>query len=174
MSLKDLPKNLTFKPKQTIDPFAFQALTLDAISVNLAKSAGIHEESQKILVENQKLLSSILQELKDEADEGEVLTQNGLVQSNDFTFIETITAPGHPVKGYAIINDGPDNSIYVAHNTTKAGLQPDIDNITSSISRFRLVQVGEEIRFVFNRRKIYNVTIIAASGTSNIRTWLVW
>lgn len=129
-----------------------------------------------------KLLSSILKELQDDADEGEVLSINGTVQSNDFTFIETITAPGHPVKGYAVINDDPTtggNAIFVAHNTTKAGLQPDFDNITSNISRFRRVNPGEEIRFIFNRRRIYNVAILANAvpgtiSTAAIRGWLVW
>lgn len=173
MSIKDLPKSLTFKPKQTIDPFAFQALTLDAISVNLAKSAGIHEESQKILAENQKLLASILQELRNDADEGEFLAQHGTVITTDFTIIETEIAPNHPVKGYSIKNDGP-GTIFVAHNISKAGLQPDIDNLTSALSRFWEVRLNEEITFSFNRRKILNVAIIAATVDSDYRAWLSW
>lgn len=173
MSLKDLPKNLAYKPKQTIDPFAFQALTLDAISVNLAKSAGIHEESQKILVENQKVFAAILQELKDDADDGEFLAQHGTVIATDFTIIETEIAPNHPVKGYSIKNDGP-GTIFVAHNISKAGLQPDIDNLASAVSRFWEVRINEEITFSFNRRKILNVAMIAATVDSDFRAWLSW
>lgn len=173
MSLKDLPKNLTFKPKQTIDPFAFQALTLDAISVNLAKSTGIQEESQKILVENQKVLAAILQELRDDSDDGEFLAQHGTVIATDFTIIETEIAPNHPVKGYSIKNDGP-GTIFVAHNVSRAGLQPDIDNLASALSRFWQVRLNEEITFSFNRRKILNVAIIAATVDSDFRAWLSW
>jgi Xaa-Pro aminopeptidase len=171
MAIKKLQQ--VFKPKQSIDPFALQTLNIDAISVNIAKLTKFHISSQEILLENQKLLSDILKELKDEIDEGEILSQSGTVTTTDFVFIETEQAPGHPIKGYSVKNDGP-NTIYVGHNTTKAGLEPSLDDVTSSISRFREVKNKEEIRFIFNRRRIYNVSILAKGGDSSYRTWLVW
>jgi hypothetical protein len=164
---------LKFKPKETISPQAFTALTLDAISVNMKRLTDIELQNQTVLLENQKLLEYILQELRDEADEGEFLTVLDIVTTTEFFFYDTISAPGHPVKGYAIANSGP-NTIYVAHNTTKAGLEPDLVDITSPVSRFQQILSGEEVRYIFNRRKIYNIAILARGGDSTFRAWLTW
>ena len=171
MAIKKLQQ--IFKPKQSIDPFALQTLNIDAISVNIAKLTKIELANQEILLENQKLLGSILQELKDEADEGEFLTVLDTVTTTVFYFYDTIAAPGHPIKGYAIANQGP-NTIYVAHNTTKVGLEPNLADITSPVSRFQQILSGEEVRYIFNRRKIYNVAILARDGNSTFRAWLTW
>lgn len=154
------------KPREIVDPLTLQVTNLDDISVKLSKLLEIEAN-------NQKYLNAILKELRDEADEGEFLTIIDTATTTDFTFIETITAPGHPVKGYAVSNEGP-NTIYVAHNTTKAGLQPDLDNVTSPISRFQQILSGEEVRYIFNRRKVYNLAILARSGDSTFRAWLTW
>lgn len=154
------------KPREIVDPLTLQVTNLDDISVKLSKLIDI-------TAINQKYLNAILKELRDEADEGEFLTIIDTATTTDFYFYETTTAPGHPVKGYAISNEGP-NTIYVAHNTTKAGLQPSIDDVTSRLSRFQQILSGEEVRYIFNRRKIYNIAMLAKDADSIFRMWLTW
>jgi len=162
-----------FKPKETVNPQALTAVTLDDISTGIDELIKIEKDNQKLLANSFTLLANILEEVREEADEGAVLSQSGTVTTTDFIFMDTISAPEHPVKGYAVKNDGP-NSIYVGHNVTKAGLQPSLGDITSSLSRFREIKNKEEIRFIFNRRKVENVAFIAVGGSSLYRSWLVW
>lgn len=163
----------TFQPSTTINPQALTAITLDDISANLSKLIEIETDNQKLLAASFELHAAILQEIREEMDEGEVLSVSGTVTSTDFVFINTISTPEHPVRGYSIKNDGP-NTVYVGHNVTKAGLQPSLTDVTSNLSRFREVKNKEEVRFIFKRRKIENVAILAQTGSSSYRGWLVW
>lgn len=131
------------------------------------------KELLKATLVNQKVLKDILKELKDEADDGEFMTLIDTVTTTDFQFINTTEAPGHPVKGYAISNEGP-NTIYVAHNVSKANIVPDLIDVTTTTSRFQQVLSTEEIRFIFNRRKVRNIAILARDGNSTFRAWLTW
>lgn len=167
------PNSITFRPKETINPQALTAITLDDISASLNELIKIETDNQKLLANNFKLLANILQELREEMDEGAVLPVSGTVTTTEFIFIDTITHPEHLVKGYSIKNDGP-NTIYVGHNVTNAGLQPSIDDVTSNLSRFKEIKNKEEIRFIFNRRRVENVAILAKGGNSAFRGWLVW
>jgi predicted O-methyltransferase YrrM len=165
--------NNTFKPSETVNPQALVAINLDDISASLTELIKIETDNQKLLAASFELQAAILQEIREEMDEGEVLSVSGTVTSTDFVFIDTISAPEHPVRGYSIKNDGS-NTIYVGHNVTKAGLQPSISDVTSNLSRFRQINNKEEIRFIFKRRKIENVAILAQTGSSSYRGWLVW
>lgn len=124
---------------------------------------------------NQKFLSHILKELKDEADEGEYIQQNGTVTSTQFVILNTETSPSHPVKGFILKNDGP-NDILFAHNASMEGIDASIEDTlsTSTTLRFEKISQDEEVRFMFNRRVVKNVHLISQGGNSSFRSWLVW
>lgn len=159
-------KQINKSSSQIVDPLALQVTTLDDISVKMSQLL----ESQ---IESQRYYNAILKELRDEADEGEYLTILDTATTTDFYTVETELSPGHPVKGYAISNEGQ-NTIYFAHNTSKAGLQASLDDVTSALSRFQQLKCGEEIRYVFNRRKVLNVSLLAKDGDSVFRLFLNW
>ena len=166
---KDIVKQTTSSsPKQIVDPLVFQASTLDDISVKLSKLI-----SQSEL--NRKYLNAILKEQRDEADEGQELTQDGNVLSTEFTFVDIgQLRQGLRVKGFELANDGIDNAIYFAWNTTRAGLEPSLDDPTSSLTKFRLLQPDDSIKIIFNRRVISNISLLGQGGSSTYRLWMVW
>lgn len=165
-------KNL-FQPSPTINPQALAAISLDDIASGINELIKIETDNQKLLANSYGLLADILSELRENQDEGGDLPSHGIVTTSDFIFLDTITNPGHPVKAFLLKNDGP-NSIYMGFNVTKAGLQPTISDITSTLSRFREVKNKEVDRFIFNKRKIENVAFITTSGSSSYRCSLVW
>lgn len=123
---------------------------------------------------NQKLLVSILGELKAGADEGEFLRRDGTVTTTQFTILNAMSNPGHPVKAYTVRNDGP-NTIYVAHNAAYSStLDADTIDVTSNTSRFEEILANEDIKFVFNRNAVRSVHILAKDGDSQFRAWLTW
>jgi len=166
-------KPIQFKQKQPqskeiVDPTAYPVVLLDDISVKLSKLIDLSTL-------NQKYLNAILKELRDEADEGQELTQDGTVLSTEFTFIDIgQLRQGLKVKSFELANDGVDNAIYFAWNTTQAGLEPGLDDTTSNLTKFRLLQPGDSIKIVFNRKVIMNIAIIGQGGSSTYRLWMVW
>lgn len=122
---------------------------------------------------NLNIQSKILDELKDEADEGEILRSSGTVTTTAFTIINTITDPGHPVKAFELTNDG-DNSIYVGFNVVISSEGADIIDVTNNLSRFDLIANGEDILYKFNRNKIRNIYLLASGGNSDYRLKLTW
>lgn len=179
MSLKDLPQlpkqlnldkssNSPFKAKQTINPATFQAITLDDISVKLSKLLDL--EIVRLDVENK-----ILKELGDRRDEGKELTQDGTVSSTDFTFIDLgQLRQGLRVKSFELANDDITNGIYFGWNTTEAGLQPSLDNPTSLLTKFRILNAGDTIKIIFNNRVIENIALLGQGGDARFRLWAVW
>ncbi len=134
----------------------------------------------EVEISNQKILNSILEkdsaileEQKAEADEGKYRRLSGTVTTSQFTIIDTITDPGHSIKGYKITNDGP-NSILFAHNVTISSISPDIVDTISNDSRFELLLLNETSEVSYNRRKIDNVYLLASGGNSDFRAKLVW
>lgn len=165
-----------------IDANKFIAITMNDISFKLSKLIDISIKNEKILstlldytVKNEERLKVIQGELVAEADSGEFLRVNGTVTTTQFTIIDTDTSPGYAVKGYTIKNDGP-NTIFVAHNAAiSSGVDVDpVDVTTSAISKFEQVLSNEDIKFVFNRRKVRNIHLLAQGGNSQFRAWLVW
>lgn len=154
-------------PKQIVEPFTFQAVTLDDISVKLSQLIDIS-------ILNHKLLNSVLKELKDEADKGGYIRLAGTVTTNQFVIIDTFRAPNHPVKGYIVRNDGA-NPIFVAHNASldsNTGIEP--FEVASDTTRFETIHPNEDVRFRYNRNTIKNVYLLASGGDSTYRCWLVW
>lgn len=164
-----------------IDADKFMAMTLDDISIKLDRLTNLFIKNQQTLsslleytIKNEKRLAIIQEETLAEADSGEFLRRVGTVTTTRFVIIDTIVAPGHMAKGYAVINDGP-NNIYVGHNMAiSSELDADIIDVTSDTTRFSQILPGEDIKFVFNRRKILNVHILASGGDSTFRAWLTW
>jgi len=139
------------------------------------------QEPVKITQENIKPLfeqliqinTDILKELKNEADEGEVMRLSGTVTTTEFTILNTITDPGHPIKAFEFNNDG-ENSIYVGFNVVLSGEGADIIDVTNNLSRFDLIQPTEDISYSYNRRKIRNIYLLSSGGDSTYRLKLIW
>ena len=164
-----------------IDADKFMAMTMDDISIKLDKLVDLLVKNQNTLsslleytVKNEKRLEIIQNQLLEEADEGQFIRMSGTVTTTQFTIIDTNVTPGHMVKGYTIKNDGP-NNIFVGHNVAiSSKVDADIVDVTTAVSRFDIVEPNEDIKFVFNRKRIRNVHILAQGGDSQFRAWLVW
>ena len=154
--------------REIVDPLTLQVTNLDDISVKLSKLLTIEEK-------NQLYLNAILKELRDEKDEGQELTQDGTVLSTDFTFVDIgQLRQGLRVKSFELANDSTTNSIYFGWNVTEAGLQPSLDDPTSSLTKFRLLNAGDSIKIIFNRRVIRNIALLGNGASVPFRLWLVW
>lgn len=138
-----------------IKPDIFVATTLDEISRKLG-----------ILVDTN---SKVLKELVDERDEGEYLRREGTVTTTMTTF-DILGILGFPVRGYEIHNDGV-NTIIFAHNLTPSLIDPTVD---TNNTRFSTLLVGDNIRFIYNRKIVRNIYLKANTGTSDFRLWLLW
>lgn len=168
-------------PENIVNPEIITFVTLDDISLKFNKLIDLFSKNQKTLsslleytIKNEKRLEIIQDQLIDEADEGQFIRTSGTVYTNRFTIIDTMVSPGHMVKGYNVKNDGPHN-IYVGHNVTiSSDIDADIIDVTTTVSRFEIVEPDEDIKFVFNRKTIRNVHILASGGDSQFRAWLVW
>ena len=164
-----------------IDADKFMAITLDDISFKLSQLTDLFIKNQNTLeslleytIKNEQRLSVIEEQLLAEADNGQYVRTSGVVTTNRFIIIDTDMAPGHMVKGYTVKNDGP-NTIFVAHNAAVTSeLDVDIMDVTSNTSRFQEVLPNEDVKFIFNRRTILNVHILAQGGNSNFRAWITW
>lgn len=168
LQTKDIKNIVKSKPKEIIDPTAYPTVLLDDISVKLSKLL-----SQSEL--NQKYLNAVLKELRDEADEGQELSENGTVLSTEFTFIDIgQLRQGLKIKSFELVNDSTTNSLYFAWNTTKAGLQPSLDDPHSSLTKFRLLQPGDSTKRVFNRKVIRNIALLGNGASIPYRLWMVW
>lgn len=164
-----MPKN--DKKSEIIEPDASIYVTLDDISQKFSKLLKTQAEFLKTASRNEKLLSSILKELRDEADEGEYLFVSGTATTVISANITDLLAiMGHPVKGYIIKNGGA-NTIQVGHNITRSSID---SNVQTASARFYPVFTGEQHKEMFNRKVIRNVYIRTASGTSAYRLWLLW
>lgn len=165
LQTKDIVKQ---KPREIIDPTAYPVILLDDISVKLSKLIDI-------TTLNRKYLNAILKELRDEADEGKDLPQNGTVLATDFTFIDIgQLKQGLKIKSFELANDSSTNSLYFGWNVTKAGLQPSLDDPTSSLTKFRLLEAGDSIKIVFNRKVIENIAMLGNGASVSFRLWMVW
>lgn len=161
-------KDIKPKPKEIIDPTAYPVILLDDLSVKLSKLIDL-------TTLNRKYLNAILKEQRDEADEGQELTHDGTVLSTEFEFIDIgQLRQGLRVKGFELANDGINNAIFFAWNTTQAGLQPSLDDPTSSLTKFRLLQPSDSIKIIFNRKVISNISLLGQGGSSTYRLWMVW
>ena len=143
---------------------AYQSKLLDIQTKNIIITQG-----------NQKLLSLILKELRDTADDGDYITMGDTATTSKFTIIDTQKDPGHPVKSYTIFNDGK-YSIYVGHNVALSSVGPDkLDaNINNITNRFNLIKSGNHYNYSVNRQKIRNIYLLAAKGASQFRITLAW
>ncbi len=148
-------------------------VVLDDINGNLITLIEIQVKNQEILLETQKTQKRILHELRAEADDGEVLRLSGTATTTEFTIVNTITDPGHPIKAFDVTNDGA-NSLYVGFNVVISGEGADIVDVTNSLSRFDLLANKESLKYSYNRHKIRNIYLLASGGDSNYRLKLIW
>jgi hypothetical protein len=167
--------NSPFKPKETVNPQTFQAVTLDDISVKLSKLFDL--ETIKLGVEKKRLdvEKAILKELQDRRDQGKELPQSGTVLSTDYTFIDLgQLRQGQKAKSFELLNDDPNNDLYFGWNTSEAGLQPSLDDPQSSLSKFRILGAGESIKIKNNVDTIENIALLGKQGDVVFRLWFVW
>lgn len=177
IDVKDIEKG----PENIINPEVFMAITIDDISLKFNKLIELSIKNQKTLssilehtIENEKRLGVIQDQLLAEADNGQFLRTSGTVTTASFTIIDTNVTPGHMVKGYTVKNDGP-NNIFVGHNVAiSSDVDADIVDVTTLTSRFDEILPNEDIKFIYNRRTIRNVHILASGNNSQFRCWLVW
>lgn len=168
------------QPGKIIPPEMANFLSADDFNVRLQqlissteKNNEIQQKNQEILLQTQKIQKQILRELKAEADMCEVLRLNGTVTTTEFTIVNTITDPGHPVKSFELTNDG-DNPIYVGFNVVISGEGADIIDVTSTITRFELIASGEDVLYRYNRHGIRNIYLLGSGGNSTYRLKLTW
>lgn len=168
------------QPGKIIPPEMANFLVADDFNVRLdklinltQKNQEIQIKNQEILTETQKLQKQILNELKAEADKGEVIRLSGTVTTTAFTIVDTIKDPGHPIKAFELTNDGA-NSIYVGFNVVLSGEGADVIDVTNNLSRFDLIANGEDIIYKYNRHKIRNIYLLASGGNSTYRLKLTW
>lgn len=131
------------------------------------------KELLKTTLTNQKILSSILKQQLEEADEGAYSVRSGIVTTTSFVTIECVRNIGHPVKGYNIKNNGP-NPIYIAHNASMDGIDPELIDVTTSETRFELLGPNLSMAVTYNRKKIRNVSILSSVGNSSYIIKLLW
>lgn len=169
------------QPNYTADPNVFSLITLDDISLKLNKLIDLSITNQKTLtsileytIKNEKRLEVIQDQILAGADNGQFLRTDGTVTTTEFTIIDTNIAPGHMIKSYTIKNDGL-NNIFVGHNVAVSSrVDADIIDVTTLTSRFDVILPNEDIKFVYNRRTIRNIHILAQGGNSSFRAWLSW
>ncbi|MDP2755401.1 MAG: hypothetical protein Q8P40_13570 [Nitrospirota bacterium] len=155
---------------EIIEPDASIYVTLDDISQKFTKLLKTQAEILKTASRDQKLLSSILKELQDEADEGEYIRREATANPNTFDVLDFLAILGSPVKGYFIKNDGA-NTILHGHNITNLSIDSNINTVDA---RFSSLLSTEESRVVYNRNKIKNVYIKSVAGNSAYRVKVVW
>ena len=155
------------KEEYILNPTLSNFILLDQISKRLGTLVKVQERHEQVL-------SAILKEERDGADEGEYLVLSGKVHTDKFTIIDTQIAPGHPVKGFFIQNDGP-HTIKLAHNAAISSVGPDIADVeNSNTSRFISLLSNEVTEFSYNRNKIRNIYMLGKEGRSSFRIKLVW
>ncbi len=156
------------------------SLNIDSLNSNIdslnSNIVNLNTKLYKLITtieKNHNTQTEILNELKAEADTGEVLRLYGTATTTAFTIVNTITDPGHPIKAFEFTNDGT-NSIYVGFNVVPSGEGADIIDVTNNLSRFDLIVGGEDLIYKYNRNKIRNIYLLSQTGTSTYRIKLTW
>lgn len=183
---RDITKSISMdtihrrNPENIVNPEIITFVTLDDISLKFNKLIDLFTNNQKTLsslleytIKNEKRLEIIQNQLLEEADEGARLLFSGTVLTTRFTVLDTDVDPGHPVKGYRVHNDGP-NNLYVAHNAALSSAGPDVIDVTSTNAIFELLQPNEVAEDSYNRKQIKNIYLLASGGNTSFRAKLVW
>jgi hypothetical protein len=119
----------------------------------------------------------ILQELRDEADEGKAIISNGTVTTTDFVVIDTQISPGHNVKGFTVENTDVvgGNDIYVGMNIVRQPqLDADITDVIKANPIFNQIAPNESFEFKFNRNTVKSIHLRAVTGSPTYKAFLVW
>ena len=137
------------------------------------------ELTDSLLVELLTVNRLILQELRDEADEGKAIISNGIVTTTDFVIIDTQISPGHSVKGFTVENTDTvangSNSIYVGMNIVRQPqLDADITDVIKVNPVFNRIVPGESFEFKFNRNTVKSIHLLAVTGSPTYKSWLTW
>lgn len=122
--------------------------------------------------------TEILKEQRDRRPKGKVLRKRGAAPTDRFFIIDTNIDPGHKVRSYVVINDGP-NNIFVGFNVAfSPQLDASVEDLVSDVSRFDELMPGEHSEEGFDTEEIASLHIISdpstGLGPSNFRARMVW
>ena len=176
VQMDKVSRNLTSLVKSQVIQLKNQDSQLKNQDTQLKIQESLDSKFNKLIeieTKNNEILQYILKEQKDSADEGEVMRKSGTVTTTEFTIIDTIREPGHPVKAFELINDSV-NSIYVGFNVVSSSTGANLTDVTSDLTRYDLVATTESIIYRFNRNKIKNIYLLATVGNSTYRLKLIW
>jgi hypothetical protein len=143
------------------------------------------DELKKVADTHTKLLEAIytrdteiLKEARDRRPKGKVMRKKGSAPTTDFFIIDTNKDPGHKVRAYVVINDGP-NNMFVGFNVAYTPqLDASVEDIVSDPTRFDELMPGEKSEEGFDTEEIASLHMISdpttGLGESNFRARLVW
>lgn len=157
----ELPKPLT--KEVIIEPGLAIFTVLDDVSHKLTELTVLTQK-------NESLLTQILRENQDNADQGEYIRREETANPNTFNIYDFLGILGFPVKGFYLKNDGANTIIY-GHNITEFSIDA---SINTNDARFSSLYTHEEERFIFNRKRIKNIYILSVGGNSAYRLKAVW
>lgn len=142
-------------------------------------------ELKDITSKHTELLSSILEkdtqilkEARDRRPKGKVMRRRGTAITTDFFIIDTNKDPGHKIRSYTVINEGP-NAIFVGFNVAfSPQLDASIEDLVSDEQRFDRIDVGQMTGDGFDTEEIASLHIIAdpntGLGSSTFKAKLIW
>lgn len=154
------------KVEKLVDPTLATFVKLDDLMVKL-------DELLNVTNENKKLLSFILKEQRDEADEGNFVESHGTATTTQFVVVNVEVILDHKVKGYYLKNDGP-NDILLSHNLTPDGATVEAATLDRTGINLSVLKSGDIESFNYNRKKIKNIYLLASGGNSDYRLKLIW
>jgi len=179
MSNKDAMSSKDSKPEEFVmNPILAVHTQVDDLSIEVDELKDIANTHTKLLTAIYERDTEILKEARDRRPKGKVMRKKGSASTTNFFIIDTNIDPGHKVRSYVVINDGP-NNMFVGFNVAfTPQLDASIEDIVSDPTRFDELMPGEHSEEGFDTEEIASLHIIAdpstGLGPSNFRARLVW
>jgi hypothetical protein len=127
---------------------------VDDLTIEVDELKKVADTHTKLLEAIYQRDTEILKEQRDRRPKGKVLRKKGSAPVNDFFIIDTNIDPGHKVRSYVVINDGP-NNIFVGFNVAfTPQLDASVEDIVSDPTRFDELMPGEHSEEGFDTEEI--------------------
>lgn len=151
---------------------------VDDLVIDVGELKKVADTHTKLLTAIYERDTEILKEQRDRRPKGKVLRKKGTAKTDDFFIIDTNKDPGHKVRSYVVINDGP-NNMFVGFNVAfSPQLDASVEDIVSDPTRFDELMPGEHSEEGFDTEEIASLHIISdpstGLGPSNFRARMVW
>lgn len=161
-----------------IDPLLALHTEIDDVAREVETLNDITKKHTELLSAILERDTEILKEQRDRRPKGKVLRRKGTAPTDDFFIIDTNIDPGHKVRSYVVINDGP-NSIFVGFNVAfTPQLDASLEDLVSDETRFDRLLPGEDSEEGFETEEIASLHIISdpttGLGASNFRARMAW